>query len=163
MSIQNPQGECCAKFDPIPWDGKTIEWTDKPFIREDLPQIFHMPFPWMIGRMMERVWKQVKDAGADPSMQDFVWLCHDPSPWKCENYFSVTKEVTGMQNVKLSGTFLTKVFEGPYQNAPKWLKEMEAYVAEQGKKAQKYYFYYTTCPKCAKKWGKNYVVIFAQV
>ncbi len=68
-----------------------------------------------------------------------------------------------MQNVKLSGTFLTKVFEGPYQNAPKWLKEMEAYVAEQGKKAQKYYFYYTTCPKCAKKWGKNYVVIFAQV
>ncbi len=23
--------------------------------------------------------------------------------------------------------------------------------------------YYTTCPKCAKKYGKNYVVILAQV
>ena len=25
------------------------------------------------------------------------------------------------------------------------------------------YFYYTTCPKCAKKHGHNYVVGFAQV
>jgi hypothetical protein len=25
------------------------------------------------------------------------------------------------------------------------------------------YFFYTTCPKCAKKYGKNYVVILAQI
>jgi len=25
------------------------------------------------------------------------------------------------------------------------------------------YFFYTTCPKCAKKYGKNYVVILAEV
>ncbi len=163
MNTPNTQEECCAKFDPIPWDGKIVEWTDRLFIREDLPQIFHMPLPWMIGSMMTRVWKQMKDAGAEPEKKDFLWLCHDPSPWKSENYIHVTKEIPGAQNVKLSGTFLTKVFEGPYQNAPKWLKEMEEYVAAQGKTAQKYFFYYTTCPKCAKKWGKNYVVLFAQV
>ncbi|MGE5758418.1 MAG: hydrolase [Sideroxydans sp.] len=28
---------------------------------------------------------------------------------------------------------------------------------------RKLYFYYTTCPKCAKKYGKNYVVILAEV
>ncbi len=25
------------------------------------------------------------------------------------------------------------------------------------------YFFYTTCPKCAKAYGKHYVVLFAQV
>jgi len=25
------------------------------------------------------------------------------------------------------------------------------------------FFYYTTCPKCAKHYGKNYVVAFAEV
>jgi 6-pyruvoyl-tetrahydropterin synthase len=46
---------------------------------------------------------------------------------------------------------------------PKWVKEMDKYLAEQGKKASRYYFYYTTCPKCAKIHGHNYVVAFAQV
>ncbi|MDP2874526.1 MAG: hypothetical protein Q8N84_04540 [bacterium] len=63
----------------------------------------------------------------------------------------------------LSGTFLTKVFEGPYQNVGKWAQEMGAYVQSKGKKLTKLYFSYTTCPKCAKAYGKNYVVIFAQV
>jgi hypothetical protein len=28
---------------------------------------------------------------------------------------------------------------------------------------QTLYCYYTTCPKCAKKYGKNYVVLLAKV
>ncbi len=63
----------------------------------------------------------------------------------------------------ISGTFLCKVFEGPYQNMRKWIQEMSAFVESKGKKPQKLYFYYTTCPKCAKKYGKNYVAILAQV
>ncbi|MBM3208861.1 hypothetical protein FJZ40_01010 [Candidatus Shapirobacteria bacterium] len=63
---------------------------------------------------------------------------------------------------KLSGTFLTKVFEGPYQNAGKWAQKMKEYVAEKGKELKKMYFSYTTCPNCAKAYGKNYVVVFAQ-
>ena len=31
------------------------------------------------------------------------------------------------------------------------------------KKTKKIYFYYTTCPKCAKKYGHNYIVSFAEV
>jgi len=64
---------------------------------------------------------------------------------------------------KLSGKFLTKVFEGPYQNAGKWAVEMKDYVASKGKELKKLYFSYTTCPKCAKAYGKNYVVLFAQI
>jgi hypothetical protein len=31
------------------------------------------------------------------------------------------------------------------------------------KEIEKIYFYYTTCPKCAKLYGKNYTVIFAKI
>jgi predicted nucleic-acid-binding Zn-ribbon protein len=76
---------------------------------------------------------------------------------------TVTKDVLEEKMVKISGTFLSKVFDGPYNAVPKWIKEMDAYVASQKKSVLKYYFYYTTCPKCAKNYGYNYVVAFAQV
>ena len=63
----------------------------------------------------------------------------------------------------LSGTFLTKVFEGPYSDARRWAKEMTALVAARGRQLEKLYFAYTTCPACAKAYGKNYVIGFAQV
>ena len=63
----------------------------------------------------------------------------------------------------ISGTFLCKVFEGPYRNMRKWIEEMKAFVLSKGRSLQKLYFFYTTCPKCAKKYGRNYVVILAQV
>jgi hypothetical protein len=43
------------------------------------------------------------------------------------------------------------------------MREMEAHVSRKGKTIKKQYFYYTTCPKCAKKHGHNYIVAFAQV
>jgi len=57
---------------------------------------------------------------------------------------------------------LTKVFDGPYNAAPKWIKAMEQYVALQGKKVHKYYFHYPYCPTCAKAYGHNYVIVFAE-
>ncbi len=44
----------------------------------------------------------------------------------------------------------------------KWAVEMKQYVENKGKQLLKLYFSYTTCPKCAKAYGKNYVVLFAQ-
>ena len=40
--------ECCPVFAPVPWENKTHNWVDKPFIRDYLPQFFHMPFPPMM-------------------------------------------------------------------------------------------------------------------
>jgi hypothetical protein len=90
-------------------------------------------------------------------------LAYDPSPWKSEFYISVTKEVPGAKNVTISGSFISKVFEGPYNAVPKWIKEMDEYLSSINKKGKRYLFYYTTCPKCAKIYGKNYVVAFAEI
>jgi len=75
----------------------------------------------------------------------------------------VAKEVPGAKNVALSGAFFTKVFDGPYNAVPKWIKETDSQIAAQGKTAKKHYVYFTTCPKCAKTYGHNYAVALAQV
>ena len=155
--------QCCPEFDPKPWDEKTHLWKNKPFIKDTIPQLFHMPWPPIIGRMVQRQWEKAEKAGAAPKLKDFLWLSYDPSPWKSEHYIAVTKEVPDAENVKLSGTFISRVFDGPYNAVPKWIKEMDQYLADQQKKAKKYYVYYTTCPKCAKNTGHNYAVVFAQV
>ena len=58
---------------------------------------------------------------------------------------------------------MAQVFEGPYKNIRHWVKQMTDYVRQQGKELKKLYFFYTTCPKCAKYYGKNYVVLLAQI
>ena len=75
--------------------------------------------------------------------------------------FAMRSGVSAMTT--LSGTFLSKVFEGPYRLVPKWMKTMQEHVTAQGKTPAKTYCYYTTCPRCAKKYGLNYVVLLAQV
>ena len=78
-------------------------------------------------------------------------------------YIGVSKEVPDARIEKISGTFLSKVFEGDYKDAGKWAKEMKMYVRSKGKGLKKIYFYYTTCPKCAEFYGKNYTVLLAEI
>ncbi len=40
---------------------------------------------------------------------------------------------------------------------------MHAHVKTKGFALKKLYFSYTTCPACAKAYGKNYVVLFAKI
>jgi hypothetical protein len=165
MNNQNKQSDvCCPEFNPKLWDEKTHYWKGKPFIKDVVPQLFHMPLPGAMNRIITRMWNRIQEAGATPAnMDEFLMLAYDPSPWKSEFYLTVTQAVPGAENVTLSGEFISKVFDGPFHAVPQWIKTMDQYVAAQGKTTKKYFFYYTTCPKCAQKYGHNYVVAFAQV
>jgi hypothetical protein len=90
-------------------------------------------------------------------------LSDDRSPWGADIYIEVKSAVPGATMDTLSGTFLTQVFEGPFRDAGKWVEQMRAHVTSRGRVLEKLYFGYTTCPKCAKAYGKNYVVVFAKV
>lgn len=155
--------ECCPKFDPAPWQEKEVIWKDKLFIKETMPLFLHMPLPGIFGKKVQTMWEKIEKANVKIEGNDFLMLSRDASSWKGELYINVSKEVLNAENVKLSGNFLTKVFDGPFNAVPQWITEMEKYVSGKGKKVKDYYFYYTTCPKCAKKYGHNYVVVFAQV
>jgi hypothetical protein len=154
---------CCPVFDPVPWDGVNHEWKEKLFISDSIVQCFHVPLPGQMGKVIGRMWKNAEDCSVS-NPKDFLLLAHDPSPWKSVFYMSVMDEHPNLKNpVRISGHFVSKAFDGPYQNVPSYIKETDAYLKERGLKATKYYFYYTTCPKCAKKYGHNWIVVFAQV
>lgn len=154
---------CCPRFNPDNWDDQSFEWKDKPFIKDSIPEFLHMPLPSMVGKVMTRMCKKVEESDAMPDKKDFICLAYDPSPWKGEYYMAVTHEVQNAENVTISGNFITRVFDGPYNAVPNWIKVMDALLEGKGLKAKKYYFYYTTCPKCAKAYGHNYVVVFAEI
>jgi hypothetical protein len=151
--------ECCPKFDPGPWDGAVHEWTDKRFIRDKVFTLFYMPMNF--GAVMKRLDAQVRSAGA--VMPDFLCLSDHTSKWNMDLYLAVDREIPGARNETLSGKFLSKVYEGPYRETGRWCKEFQDYARSRNFTIQKWYMWYTTCPKCAKKYGKNYVVVVAQV
>ncbi|MFH1381371.1 MAG: hydrolase [Chloroflexota bacterium] len=154
---------CCPRFDPEPWNEKELLWKDKLFVKDTVMQFMHSPLPGTFSKTVGRMWKKIEEAGANPDIKDFIMLATESSPWRGEIYINATKEVPNAENVKLSGTYVTKVFDGSYNEIPKWVKEMSQYVNQKGKTIKKYYFYYTTCPKCAKVYGHNYIVAFAEV
>ena len=100
---------------------------------------------------------------AHAKSEEMIVLADENSLWGADVYVNVAKDVPGAQMASISGTFLSKVFEGPYKNIRTWISQMHQYVKSQGKEPKKLYFYYTTCPRCAKVYGKNYVVLLAQV
>ena len=86
-----------------------------------------------------------------------------PYFWTGEHFFAVNHDVPGQDMVHLTGDFLTKIFEGPYKDAPKMERDMQRIVSNRGKQVKKTYFFYTTCPKCAKYYGKNYMIAVAEI
>ena len=76
---------------------------------------------------------------------------------------SLTGQVEDEEMTTLSGDFVTKVFEGPYRNARTWYTDMLELVRARGKEPGRIFFFYTTCPRCAKVYGKNYVIGVAEM
>ena len=151
--------QCCPKFAPEPWDEKEITWEGKQFIKDRVRSFLHIPLNF--GAVMRRSMAAIEAADAMP--EEMIVLSDENSLWGADVYVAVSKDVPGAAMASLSGTFLSKVYEGPYKDVGKWAKQMMEYVKAAGKELKKLYFYYTTCPKCAKKYGKNYVVLLAEV
>lgn len=157
MSTANPV-ECCPRFNPEPWDDKTLTWEKKRFVKDRVRSILHIPLNF--GAVMTRNVAAIEAAHA--KSENMVVLSDENSLWGADVYIEVAKDVPGVNMATISGTFIAKTFEGPYRNMGKWTQEMKALLAARGIKPDKLYFCYTTCPKCAKKYGKNYVVILAR-
>lgn len=150
--------ECCPKFNPKPWDGKIVEWKNKKFIQDKVFTIFYVPLNY--GSVMKRIMTKTESAKA--KCVDYMVLSEHTSKWNINVYAAVDKKVPNAKNLTLSGKFLSKVYEGDFKKTGEWSKDFESYIKSKKFKMKKMYMWYTTCPKCAKKWGKNYVVFFAQ-
>lgn len=155
----NKEEICCQKFDPAPWDEKTFEWINKKFIKDKVFTLFYMPLTF--GSAMARSVKKIEEARA--SMPEGLALSEHTSKWTMDLYLAVDKEVPGAENITLSGKFISKVYEGNFKDTGTWMKDYESYIQNKRLNTKKTYMWYTTCPKCAKKFGKNYAVIIGQI
>lgn len=150
---------CCPRFDPEPWDDKEVVFESKRFVKDRVRSVLHIPlnFGQVMVRNMERI--QASDALASPP----IVLSDENSLWGADVYIAVSKDVPGAEMATISGTFLSRAFEGPYKDIRKWVAQMKDHVESKKKAMEKLYFFYTTCPTCAKAYGKNYVVLLAKV
>ncbi len=151
--------ECCPPFDPAPWEDKVLDWDKKKFIKESVFTFLYMPVNF--GQKMRKLDKLVTKAGA--AFSGSMCLSDHTSKWNMDILLSVDREIPGAENTMLSGKFYSKVYEGPFNNTGKWCREYESIAGTKGWTIKKWYMWYTTCPKCAKKYGKNYVVIIGQI
>jgi hypothetical protein len=157
MENQINETGCCARFNPQPWDEKEITWQSKLFLKDRIKSFLHIPLNF--GKVVVKNMEKIKNADA---IGEQLMLVDENSLWGADAYIAVSKEIPDAQIERISGTFLTKVFEGPFKDIKKWIKQMDEFAKSRNFNYNKIYFSYTTCPKCAKFYGKNYVILFAK-
>jgi len=150
---------CCPRFDPTPWDRAEVTWTDRLFVKDRVHSILRIPLDY--GAAMRRDLQRLQAAGAVPDPA--IVLTDENSLWGADVYIAAAKDVPGATMARLSGTFLCRAYEGPYSRMRTWIGDTKAYVASQGRQVRRLLFGYTTCPRCAKIYGQNWVVLLAQV
>ncbi len=156
---ENEETGCCKRFNPTPWEDKKINFKDKLFLKDHVTSFFHIPVNY--GRVMKRNMDKIEKAGAKAA--EPLMLSDENSLWGTDIYIAVDKDVPQSEMVHISGNYLSKVFEGSFNNMGKWIKEMKLFVQSRGEQMKKLYFFYTTCPACAKAYGKNYTVLLAEI
>lgn len=160
MTTEKQQNqECCPEFHPEKWDHKTFTWENKRFVKDKLLTFFYMPIGF--GKTMQRVVSKIEDAGVNSP--DWLCLCDHTSRWNMDVYVEVDGEVANAENVTMDGEYYSRVYEGPYKNTKEWCDNYESDVKAQEKKLNKMYMWYAYCPRCAKKYGKNYVAVIGEV
>jgi hypothetical protein len=157
--MMDKEDVCCPRFNPTPWDEKLFEWNNKKFIKTTVHTFLYMPLNF--GRVMKKLDEQIRNA--DAKIPDSMALSNHTSRWNMDVYLAVNKEISSLKNTTLNGKFFSKVYEGPFKDTKKWCNDFEQHAKNKKLQITKWYMWYTTCPKCAKKYGKNYVVILAQV
>lgn len=150
---------CCPRLDPNLWEDKIFDWENKRFIKEQVCTFLYMPLNF--GGVMRKADARVRKSGG--AFQDGICLSDHTSKWNMDIYIAVDKEIAEAVNVTFSGKFFSKVYEGPFQDTGKWCADFDTVLKSKGLVMKKMYMWYTTCPKCAKKYGKNYVVIIAEI
>jgi len=151
--------ECCLKFNPTPWNNKIFTWKNKKFIKDNVFTLFYIPINF--GSVMVKFNKKVENVNA--KMPDALCLSEHTSKWNMDLYLAVDKNIPDAKNVTISGKFLSKVYEGDFKDTSTWMEDFKKYTKKKKIDIKKTYVWYTTCPKCAKKYGHNYVVIIGEV
>jgi hypothetical protein len=150
---------CCPRLNVEKWNNKELIWTNKKFIVGKVKTFMFIPlnFGGTITKLMKLVEK------SNVKLDDNLCLSDHTTKWNMDILLAVDKNVEGANNITLNGKFYSKVYEGNFKDTNIWCDDFKNEMDKKGYKIKKWYMWYTTCPKCAKKYGKNYTVIIAEI
>lgn len=160
LDLTDNETGCCPRFNPLLWDEKIFDFDQYIFAKASSKSFMHIPLN--LGKVMTQSMTEITKAEA-ASKDGYLILSHDLSNWKTDHYFLVDNEVPTLEMTRIEGRYFAKVFDGAYGDIPKWIKIMASMTASQGHEMKDLMAFYTTCPKCAKHYGHNYIVLFAKI
>ncbi len=158
MAESTQEAVCCEPFDAARWQEREWSWHGKLFARDHVRSVFHIPLNF--GAVMTRNMGKIHTEHAETP--DHLVLADETGLFRTDLLFEVSKDLPGSEMVRLTGDYVAQAYEGPYNEIPNFVKATQKLVADRGKSLEHLYFYYPLCPKCAEKFGKNYVVVVAQ-
>lgn len=153
------QPRCCARFDPAPWRDTRVSWDAKPFVKVHVRSAFHVPLG--LRSVFQKQQAAIERAGMRSS-DPFV-LTDELGPFGADYYFPTSGPVPDADMTSVHGEFAVEVYSGGYRELGKWTRELHARIRARGRRIDKLYFWYTTCPSCARAYSANYVVAFIRV
>ena len=77
---------CCPPFDPATYHEKEITWHGKPFVKEHVHALLHVPLD--MGRRVTKAMRKIEGAKAAPAHA--LMLSEDLSPWRTDPIVSST-------------------------------------------------------------------------
>lgn len=157
--MEKPIDQCCSEFKPELWDEKILEWNKKLFVKTNVCTLFYIPLNF--GRKMTKLVKLYEQNKVQ--FTDEMCITKHLSPWKMDLFLGADKALPGYESLEFTGKYFFKVYEGSFNETGKWTKDFVKILSEKSLKHQDILYWYTTCPKCAKKYGKNYVVLIAKI
>jgi hypothetical protein len=158
-NVRKEKEVCCPKFDAKPWHEQFFQWENKKFVKAEVQTFMNIPLNF--GRVIKKLDKKVRMR--DGRMPDGLCLSDHHSKWRMDIYLAVDRDIPGAEMTNLSGTYFSKVYEGDFRKTKEWCADFAQTLDQKGLVLKKQYMWYTTCPSCAKKYGKNYVVLMGEV
>lgn len=154
---------CCMEFDTVKYDNKTHRWKNKKFVKDSVFAFFTKPFgvDKKVAEMKTKIeeWRWITRTRPE----NVLVLFNAANSFKWEIYISIDNYVDWMNYVELSWVYFSKVYDASFDTANKLMEDMEEYLKKKGKDAHNYYIHYAYCPDCAKHYGNNYTVLFAEI
>lgn len=150
---------CCPKLAAEDFDRKVFGWEDKPFYKTKYFSFFHMPLTY--GSAVNKAMAELKSRGlaADPTLM----LSGEESMFYSSLLIEMSRDGNSVPVRRLSGKFISMFFEGSYRDTGRWVKEVVEYCRSRDYETKELFFFYATCPKCARHYGKAQTVIFAKI
>lgn len=149
---------CCPLLKAGDWNKKVFKWRDKPFYRTSYLSIFHIPLN--LGSVITKTMSELESKKL--VKPPILMLSKEDGLFSSTMLISLARDAKDLPVEKLTGEFTSMLFEGDYKDTGKWVQEILNYVQSKGKKTDYLLFWYGTCPKCAKEYGKAQTVIFAK-